>query len=63
VLTADFVYVRLRRENYTPPMLDAWKKRFDRWGRDGVDVYVYCKHEDEGKAPAYARRLLGTKAD
>jgi hypothetical protein len=26
----------------------------------GIDVYVYCKHEDEGKAPAYARNILGT---
>ena len=59
VLAAEFTYVRLRRENYTPKMLAAWRKRFDVWLQNGVDVYVYCKHEDEGKAPAYARRLLG----
>ncbi|MDA2912809.1 DUF72 domain-containing protein [Acidobacteriia bacterium AH_259_A11_L15] len=23
-----------------------------------VDVYAYCKHEEAGRAPAYARRLL-----
>jgi len=23
-------------------------------------VYAYCKHEDEGKAPAYARKILGS---
>lgn len=63
VLTADFVYVRLRRENYTPKILDAWKKRFDTWTHNGVDVYVYCKHEDEGKAPAYAKRLMGNKTN
>jgi len=24
-----------------------------------VDVYAYFKHEDAGKAPAYARQLVG----
>jgi uncharacterized protein YecE (DUF72 family) len=59
LLTANFTYVRLRREAYTAQQLDAWKKRFDAWLAQGVDVYVYCKHEDEGKAPAYANHLLG----
>jgi uncharacterized protein YecE (DUF72 family) len=59
VLTANFTYVRLRLENYTPKQLTAWRKRFDTWLAQGVDVYAYCKHEDEGKAPADARRLLG----
>lgn len=59
VLTADFTYVRLRRENYTPKQLAAWRKRFEGWMAKGVDVYAYCKHEDAGKAPAYARSLLG----
>jgi uncharacterized protein YecE (DUF72 family) len=60
VLTADFTYVRLRREEYTPKQLKEWRKRFDAWLAQGADVYVYCKHEDEdeGKAPAYARQIL-----
>lgn len=58
-LTAGFTYLRLRKENYTPKQLTVWKQRIDAWLADGVDVYAYCKHEDEGKAPAYARRLLG----
>lgn len=62
VLTADFTYVRLRLEDYTAKQLAAWKKRFEDWVAKGVDVYVYCKHEDEGKAPEYARQLLGKKA-
>jgi len=59
VLTADFTYVRLRSENYTPKQLAAWRKRFDVLLNQGVDVYVYVKHEDAGKGPAYARQLLG----
>ena len=59
VLTANFTYVRLRLEDYTAKQLAAWRKRFDGWLAQGVDVYVYCKHEDEGKAPEYVRQILG----
>jgi len=45
-------------ENYTPKQLAAWRKRFDTWMSQGIDVYAYCKHEDEGKAPAYARKIM-----
>ncbi len=63
VVTAGFTYARLRLENYTPKQLTAWRKRFDPWLAQGVDVYAYCKHEDAGKAPAYARQLLGKQTD
>jgi uncharacterized protein YecE (DUF72 family) len=59
MLTADFTYMRLRREEYTSKELAAWRKRFDTWTAQGVDVYVYFKHEEEGKAPAFVRKLLG----
>lgn len=42
-LTADFTYVRLRRESYTPKQLSVWKERFEGWVRQGVDVYAYFK--------------------
>jgi len=58
ILTADFVYARLRRESYTPKQLRTWKERFDNWVSQGIDVYAFLKHEDAGKAPAWARRLL-----
>jgi uncharacterized protein YecE (DUF72 family) len=59
VLTAGFTYARLRLEDYTPKQIAAWGKRFDTWLGQGVDVYAYFKHEDAGKAPAYAKKLLG----
>jgi uncharacterized protein YecE (DUF72 family) len=62
VLTANFTYARLRLEDYSANQIMAWRKRFDAWLGQGVDVYVYFKHEDAGKAPAYARQLIG-KAD
>jgi uncharacterized protein YecE (DUF72 family) len=59
VLTAGFTYARLRLEDYSAKQIEAWRKRFDAWLGQGVDVYAYFKHEDAGKAPAYARKLLG----
>jgi len=59
VITASFTYARLRLEDYTPTQLKAWRQRLDTWLTQGIDVYVYLKHEDAGKAPAYARQLLG----
>jgi len=61
VLTAGFTYLRLRKEAYTKKDLAVWRKRIELWMSGGVDVYAYCKHEDAGKAPAYARVLLGDK--
>jgi len=58
VLTTGFTYARLRLEDYTPKQIDAWRQRFDAWLGQDVDVYAYFKHEDAGKAPAYARQLL-----
>lgn len=58
VLTADFTYVRLRRESYTGKQLVAWKKRFQQWRAAGIDVYAYVKHEEAGKAPVYAHKLF-----
>jgi uncharacterized protein YecE (DUF72 family) len=59
ILTANFTYLRLRREEYTPAQLADWRKRIDHWTAQGIDVYAYIKHEDAGKGPAYAKQLLG----
>jgi uncharacterized protein YecE (DUF72 family) len=55
---ADFVYARLRKTEYAPEELAAWRKRLDDWLARGLDVYVYLKHEEAGKGPAYAKKLL-----
>lgn len=57
-LTADFAYLRLRKENYSAQELAAWRAKCDAWLAAGRDVYVYFKHEDQGQAPALARKLL-----
>ena len=58
VRTTDFVYVRLRRTAYGAKRLAEWKQRCDGWVREGANVYVYFKHEDSGKGPRYAGRMM-----
>lgn len=57
-ITTNFAYLRLRKEDYTPAELAAWRKRIEGYVTQGMDVYVYLKHEDAGKGPAFARQLL-----
>jgi uncharacterized protein YecE (DUF72 family) len=56
VSTADWGYLRLRRPDYGDPELKEWmqKLRQQNWG----DVFVFFKHEDEGKAPLMAKRFM-----
>ena len=50
-----FIYLRLRRETYSPQRLTAWARRIAGYLEGGRDVYVYFKHEKLG--PLYAQRL------
>ena len=54
--TADWGYVRLRRERYTKAELGKWVKRIkaQRW----KDTYVFFKHEDEGTGPKLAEEFV-----
>ena len=51
--TADWGYLRLRRIEYDEAALGAWAERVgaQRW----QDAFVFFKHEDEGKGPAFAK--------
>jgi uncharacterized protein YecE (DUF72 family) len=53
--TASWGYLRLRREDYTEADLAGWAARVKGAGWD--EAYVFFKHEDEGAAPALARRF------
>jgi uncharacterized protein YecE (DUF72 family) len=54
---APFRYLRLREPPYDDAALQEWAGRLRPLLADGVDLYVYFKHEDEPTAPAYALRL------
>jgi uncharacterized protein YecE (DUF72 family) len=51
-----FIYIRLRRDTYSPPRLATWRRRIREYLAGGRDVYAYFKHERLG--PLYAERLL-----
>jgi uncharacterized protein YecE (DUF72 family) len=53
--TASWGYLRLRRTEYSDEQLAAWAQRIARtsWS----DAFVFFKHEDEGKGPAFAKRF------
>lgn len=57
-ITTNFMYLRLRKEDYSAAELAAWRKRIAAWLAQGLDVFAYLKHEDAGKGPAFARELL-----
>jgi uncharacterized protein YecE (DUF72 family) len=50
-----FVYLRLRRETYSPQRRAAWVRRIAGYLAGGRDVYAYFKHEALG--PLYAQQL------
>ncbi len=56
VPTADWGYLRLRREQYGPDDLERWAQRVlaQPWG-EGL---VFFKHEDAGAGPALAKAFL-----
>jgi uncharacterized protein YecE (DUF72 family) len=57
-VTAEYAYFRLRDEGYTPDDIARWA---DTIGRDTSacrDVFVYFKHEEQGKGPQLARMLI-----
>jgi uncharacterized protein YecE (DUF72 family) len=55
VRTADWGYLRLRREEYHDDTLRAWVERLRAmaWQK----AFVFFKHEDEGTGPRLARRF------
>jgi uncharacterized protein YecE (DUF72 family) len=54
---APFRYLRLREPPYTEDDLREWAGRVRSLVVDGIDVYLYFRHEDEPTAPRYAERL------
>lgn len=55
--TADYAYLRLRDEGYTPTDIAEWADRVKELASRCRDVFVYFKHEDEGKGPEFGRLL------
>ena len=58
VRTGGFGYYRLRDEGYTPDHIARWADTIRHDASEGREVFVYFKHEEEGKGPEFARLLM-----
>ncbi|MGI8891351.1 MAG: DUF72 domain-containing protein [Chthoniobacterales bacterium] len=58
VETADYGYLRLRREDYTSQDVERWtqvvKEQSARWS----ETFVYFKHEESGTGPKLATEMM-----
>jgi uncharacterized protein YecE (DUF72 family) len=57
-LTTDYAYFRLRDEGYTRDDIARWADTIARETAACKDVFVYFKHEEEGKGPEFAQLLM-----
>ena len=56
-LTADFTYVRIRRDDDRPDAWALWAEKLAVLTHRGVDVYAFVKHDRKGLAVERALRL------
>jgi len=59
VITADFVYLRLRKPDYSESELMEIQRRTQQYLRNGYTTYAIFKHEDTPAGALYSERLLG----
>jgi uncharacterized protein YecE (DUF72 family) len=57
-ITADFVYFRLRKAEYTPADRAEIADKAKQLLAEGKDVYVFFKHEDTPEGALYAEEIL-----
>ena len=55
--TGPFLYVRLRRADYDRAALDAWLARLEPFLADGIDAYVFFRHDEVGRGAELALEL------
>jgi uncharacterized protein YecE (DUF72 family) len=58
VVTADFVYSRLRKEEYSKETLDGIEGQTREQLDSGRDVFAFFKHEEDPQGALYAEDLL-----
>src|SRR5689334_13233947 len=55
--TGSFLYLRLRRHDYSAAELDAWAARIEPFLATGDDVYAFFRHDAVGRAGELALEL------
>ncbi len=58
IATASYAYLRLRDEGYGDADIAQWTATARRLGETASDVFVYFKHEDEGKGAAFGQQMM-----
>ncbi len=58
IATADFGYLRLRREDYTPAQIHHWSAWIEEQQPAWAETFVYFKHEEQAVGPGFARQML-----
>ena len=58
IVTANFGYLRLRREDYTADDVSRWAGVVQKHEADWSDAFVYFKHEESGIGPKLAAQML-----
>jgi len=58
VMTAGHAYLRLRDEGYGDAEIAHWTETARTLGESSSDVFVYFKHEDEGKGAAFGQHMM-----
>ena len=58
IATADYAYLRLRDEGYGDSDIAKWTETAKQLAATCADVFVYFKHEEEGKGPEFAKLLM-----
>ena len=59
IATADYAYLRLRDEGYGAADIAKWAEAAKQLDATCSDVFVYFKHEDEGKGAAFGQQMMG----
>ena len=62
VVTADYGYLRLRREDYTSDDVARWAQSVRENEPNWSDAFVYFKHEEAGIGPKLAEQMVGLLA-
>ena len=56
--TADYGYLRLRREDYADADVKGWSEFVREQKPNWKDAFVYFKHEEAGLGPKFAQQMI-----
>ncbi len=57
-ITADYGYLRLRREDYQTTDVERWAAFVREQKSNWQDAFIYFKHEESGIGPKLAKQIM-----